>query len=335
VNYTLEKISELFEVEYKGDKNYSIENVSSIENANENSIVFLSEKKFLKSLDKSKARVVITTKNLSKFCKNNILITDNPYLLFAKISQIFNKNLKNEYEVHDSVITYTNSLSEKLHIEPNVVIGKNVILGDDGYVGANSYIGNNVKIGKNATIYANVTIYKDVEIGDNIIVHSGTVIGSDGFGYALEKNNWVKIPQVGSVRIGNNVEIGSNTSIDRGTLDNTLIGDGVKIDNQVQIAHNVKIGNNTAIAGCVGIAGSAKIGKNCMIGGGAGIQGHIEICDNTQITGMTKVSSNIKEAGIYTSGTPLMHNKKWLRNAVRFKNLNELFVKFKEKNKSK
>ena len=156
------------------------------------------------------------------------------------------------------------------------------------------------------------------------------MIGSDGFGYVNDKNSWYKIPQIGGVVIGNDVEIGSNTSIDRGTLDNTIIGNGVKIDNQIQIAHNVEIGDNTAIAGCAGIAGSAKIGKNCTIGGGAGIQGHIKICDNTQITGMTKVSCDIKEAGVYSSGTPLMSNAQWLKSAARFKKLNELFLKIKK-----
>ena len=187
-----------------------------------------------------------------------------------------------------------------------------------------------LRLVSNSYIYSNVVIYANVKIGNNIIIHSGTVIGSDGFGYVNDKNFWYKIPQTGGVIIGNDVEIGSNTSIDRGTLDNTIIGNGVKIDNQIQIAHNVAIGDNTAIAGCVGIAGSAKIGKNCTIGGGAGIQGHIEICDNTQITGMTKVSCNIKEAGVYSSGTPLMSNEEWLKNAARFKKLNELFLKIKK-----
>jgi UDP-3-O-[3-hydroxymyristoyl] glucosamine N-acyltransferase len=331
VNITLKKISEKFNVEFIGDGSYEINSVSSITSATEKSIIFLSDKNFLKFLDETKSQTVVTTKELSKFCKNNIIICDNPYLLFAKISQLINKQDSLKYNVHSSVVSSTKNLNNKLLIEPNVVIGKNVEIEENSFIGANCYIGDNVKIASGARIFPNVTIYNDVKIGNNIIIHSGVVIGADGFGFANDREEFIKIPQIGGVRIGDNVEIGSNTSIDRGTLDNTIIGNGVKIDNQIQIAHNVHIGDNTAIAGCVGIAGSARIGKNCIIGGMAGIQGHIEICDNVKITGMAKVACDIKEPGIYSSGTPLMLNKKWLKNAARFKQLNELFLKYKNK----
>ncbi len=330
MNYTLKKISELFNADIIGDENYEVDQVSSLENATSSSVVFVSDEKFLKFLDNSKSKVVITTKALSKSCNLNVIISENPYLLFSKVSKLINKVDDLVYSVHESVCTSTRNLNKKIVVEPNVVIGKNVQLGDNTFIGANCYIGDFVDIGENSYIYPNVTIYNNVKIGNNIIVHSGTVIGSDGFGYANDEKILVKIPQVGGVQIGDNVEIGSNTSIDRGTLDNTIIGNGVKIDNQIQIAHNVQIGDNTAIAGCAGIAGSAKIGKNCIIGGAAGIQGHIEICDNVKITGMAKVACNIKEAGVYSSGTPLMLNKKWLKNAARFKQLNELFLKYKK-----
>ena len=331
MNITLKKISEKFNVEFIGDGSYEINSVSSITSATEKSIIFLSDKNFLKFLDETKSQTVVTTKELSKFCKNNIIICDNPYLLFAKISQLINKQDSLKYNVHSSVVSSTKNLNNKLLIEPNVVIGKNVEIEENSFIGANCYIGDNVKIASGARIFPNVTIYNDVKIGNNIIIHSGVVIGADGFGFANDREEFIKIPQIGGVRIGDNVEIGSNTSIDRGTLDNTIIGNGVKIDNQIQIAHNVHIGDNTAIAGCAGIAGSARIGKNCIIGGMAGIQGHIEICDNVKITGMAKVACDIKEPGIYSSGTPLMLNKKWLKNAARFKQLNELFLKYKNK----
>ena len=330
MNYSLKKISEIFNVEFIGDENYSIDKVSSFENATDSCITFLSDKKVIKSLDKTKSKVTITTKDLSKFCNHNLIISDNPYLLFVKISNFLNKKDGIEYGIHSSVVTETNNLGDKLFIGPNVVLGRNVNLGDNSHVGSNSFIGDNVCIGAGAYLYPNVTIYKNVNIGKNVIIHSGTVIGADGFGYIDDSGKWVKIPHIGGVQIGDNVEIGANTSIDRGTLNNTVIGDGVKIDNQIQIAHNVHIGDNTAIAACVGIAGSAKIGKNCTIGGMAGIQDHVEICDNTKITGMTKVACNIKEAGVYSSGTPLMLNKEWLKNAARFKQLNELFLKHKK-----
>ncbi len=330
MNYSLKKISEIFNVEFIGDENYSIDKVSSFEKATNSCIIFLSDKKFIKLLDKTKSKVIITTKDLSKFCNHNVVISDNPYLLFVKISHLLNKKDSIDYGIHSSVVTENNDLGDKLFIGPNVVLGRNVNLGDNSSVGSNSYIGDNVSIGAGAYLYPNVTIYKNVNIGKNVIIHSGTVIGSDGFGYVDDSGKWIKIPHIGGIQIGDNVEIGSNTSIDRGTLNDTVIGNGVKIDNQIQIAHNVHIGDNTAIAGCVGIAGSAKIGKNCTIGGGAGIQGHIKICDNVQITGMTKVSCNIDHAGTYSSGTPLMTNKQWLKSAARFKKLNELFVKNKK-----
>ena len=330
MNYSLKKLSEIFNFEVIGDEKYVVNKVSSLGSASEKSIVFLSDKKFLSMLGATKARTVITTKEFSESFEHNVIVTENPYLLFVKICEFFNTNNKIEYGIDKSVVSATKSLNKNLSINQNVVIGQNVVLGDDSFIGANCYIGDNVTIGANAHIHANVSIYNNVKAGKNLIVHSGTVIGSDGFGYLNESSKWIKIPQIGGVQIGNDVEIGSNTSIDRGTLDDTLIGNGVKIDNQIQIAHNVHIGDNTAIAGCVGIAGSAKIGKNCTIGGGAGIQGHIVICDNVQITGMTKVSCNIDQTGIYSSGTPLMTNKNWLKSAARFKQLNELFLKIKK-----
>ncbi len=331
MNYTLKNISKIFNAEFSGNGDFSVNKVSSIENASEKSIVFFSNKKYLDLLVKTKSKVVITTSELSKFCKHNIIITKDPYALFAKISNLLNKEFDFEYNIHSSVVSETKNLSKQIYVGANVVLGKDIEIGDNSFIGSNCSIGDNVKISTGAYIYPNVTIYNNVTIGENIIIHSGAVVGSDGFGYAYEDNSWIKIPQIGGVLIGNDVEIGSNTTIDRGTLDNTIIGNGVKIDNQIQIAHNVQIGENTAIAGCVGIAGSAKIGKNCSIGGGAGIQGHIEICDNTQITGMTKVSSNIKKAGVYSSGTPQMLNSDWLKSAARFKKLNEFFIKNKKK----
>ena len=334
MKYTLKNISKKFDVDFIGDEGYEINQVSSFENATRNSIVFFSDKKYLDSLNNTKSEVVITTQALSKLCKKNVIISEDPNLLFAKISKLFNQREILKYSIHRSVFCQTDNLSKKISLEPNVVIGKNVKLGDDVHIGSNSYVGDNVTIGSNVFIYPNVTIYNGTSIGSDVVIHSGTVIGSDGFGYVNENNIWIKMPQIGNVRIGNYVEIGSNTSIDRGTLNDTIIGNGVKIDNQIQIAHNVYIGDNSAIAGCVGIAGSAIIGKNCTIGGGAGIQGHIKICDNTHITGMTKVSCDIKKPGVYSSGTPVMPNNQWLKNAVRFKHLNELFLKNKKKSKA-
>ncbi|MBH32626.1 MAG: UDP-3-O-(3-hydroxymyristoyl)glucosamine N-acyltransferase [Gammaproteobacteria bacterium] len=326
MEYTLEQIAKELDVEIIGDTNFIIDSVASLESATSSSVVFISNKKFLDALGLTKSKVVVTTKDYSKFCNDNVILVDDPYLIFAKISSLFQDESVITKYVHNSAIVKSKIDTDVL-ISENVVIEENVNIGNNSYIGAGSYIGKNVTIGINSYIYPNVSIYDDTIIGSNTKIHSGVVIGSDGFGYALNGKSWFKIPQIGKVIIGENVEIGSNTTIDRGTLDNTEIGNGVKLDNQIQVAHNVIIGENTLIAACVGIAGSAKIGKNCVIGGMAGIQGHIEICDNTHVTGMTKISCSIKKPGIYASGTPTMPYKDWLKSAALFKKLNKLFEK--------
>ena len=326
MEYTLKQIAKELDVEVIGDANFIVDSVASLESARNSSVVFVSDKKFLDSLERTKSKVVVTTKDYSEFCNDNIILSDDPYLIFAKISSLFEKELDITKYIHDSAIVKS-EINADIFISENVVIEENVNIGNNSYIGAGSYIGENVTIGINSYIYPNVSIYKDTVIGANAKIHSGVVIGCDGFGYALDGKSWFKIPQTGKVIIGENVEIGSNTTIDRGTLDNTEIGNGVKLDNQIQVAHNVIIGENTAIAACVGIAGSAKIGRNCTIGGMAGIQGHIEICDNTQVTGMAKISCSIKKPGIYASGTPTMPYKDWLKSAALFKKLDKLFEK--------
>lgn len=203
-------------------------------------------------------------------------------------------------------------------------------LGNQVIIGAGCFIGKNVKIGRSTRLWANVSIYHNVEIGEQCLIQSGTVIGSDGFGYANEKGQWVKIPQLGTVIIGNNVEIGACTSIDRGALENTIIGNGVIIDNQCQIAHNVIIGDHTAIAGAVTMAGSLKIGQYCMIGGASVINGHMEICDKVTITGMGMVMRPISEPGIYSSGIPLQPNKVWRKTAALVLNINAMAKRLKK-----
>lgn len=209
------------------------------------------------------------------------------------------------------------------------MIGANVILGDKVQIGAGSVVGQDSIIGSGTRLWANVTLYHDVHLGMDCIVHSGAVIGSDGFGYANERGTWVKIPQTGGVRIGNNVEIGASTTIDRGALSHTEIHDGVILDNQVQIAHNDIIGAHTAIAGSTTIAGSVTIGKYCIIGGNSAVAGHLTIADGTHVSGGTNVTSVIREPGVYSSATVAMENKLWRRNTVRFRQLDELFQRVK------
>ena len=214
-------------------------------------------------------------------------------------------------------------------IGPFVAIESGVVIGAGSSIGSHSSIGEGSQIGEGCQIAASVQIYHGVRIGDRVVLHSGVVIGSDGFGFANDKGVWVKIPQIGGVEIGDDVEIGANTTVDRGALENTVIGNGVKMDNQIQVAHNVQIGDHTAIAGCVGIAGSAKIGRYCGIGGGAGILGHLEITDGVQVTAMSLVTKSIKDPGIYSSGTSVEPSKLWHKNYARFRQLDEMARRIK------
>ena len=325
--YKIKKLAKEFNLEYEGDDNYEVNSVASITRANDKSVIFLNDKKYLKELNNTKSKVLITKKNLIDFFDGVIIYSDNPYLTFSKLSLFFNKSKPSLKDFYIKDKSINSDIDKSIQIGEKVHIGENVIIGKNSVISSNTFISDNVKIGESCFIYPNVTICHETEIGFNCIIHAGVVIGSDGFGYVKEGNEWFKIPQIGAVHIGNNVEIGANTTIDRGTLDNTIICDGVKLDNQVQVAHNVYIGENTAVAGCVGIAGSAVIGKNCAIGGGAGIQGHIQICDNTHVTGMSKISSSITKPGVYSSGTPFMENKIWLKNAALFKKLEKLLKK--------
>lgn len=204
------------------------------------------------------------------------------------------------------------------------MLGDNVVIGDNIVLGAGCFIGDYSSLDVGCYIWPRVTLYHQVILGKRVIIHSGAVIGSDGFGMVNENGAWRKIPQLGGVTIGDDVEVGANTTIDRGTLENTVIESGVKLDNQIQIAHNVVVGAHTAIAACVGIAGSTRVGKHCMIGGATGISDHLEIADGVMMTGMTMVTQSITQPGIYSSGTGFQDNRTWRKNVARFKQLDEI-----------
>jgi UDP-3-O-[3-hydroxymyristoyl] glucosamine N-acyltransferase len=306
------------------DENISITNFSSLFEAKEDSVTFFNDHKFRDQLSSTNAGVVILSQKDKYLCRRPTIVVSDPYLAYAKIASIFHEvNIKRE--IHNTSITSKDcKIGSEVCIEAYAVIGENSIIGDNTIIGANSYLGKNVLIGKNVTIHPNVYIADFVKIGDNCNFFSGAKIGVDGFGYAREANkSWIKIPQTGSVVIGNNVDIGGNSTIDRGALENTIIEDGVKIDNLVQIGHNCHIGENTIIAGCAGIAGSTKIGKNCMIGGAAMIKGHITIADDTIISGGTGIGKNVENPGKrFTNIFPYnLEHKDWLRIANNLKKL--------------
>ena len=306
------------------NKTVTVDNFSSLTDATSTSISFFIDRKLKKQLLETKAALVILKKNDETLCSKPTIIVDDPYLAFAKVASLFQIK-KRDKKIHNTAIFSENTiLGKNLSISPYVYVGSNTSIGDETFIGSNSHIGENVIIGKNVTIHSNVYIGDGVKIGNNCEIFSGAKLGTDGFGYARDKDKkWVKIPQAGSVVIGNYVDIGSNTTIDRGTLKNTVIHDGVKIDNLVQIGHNCIIGENTIIAGCAGIAGSALIGKNCMIGGAAMIKGHISIADDTIISGGTGMGKNVDSPGKrFTNVFPYnIEHKDWLRIANNLKKI--------------
>jgi UDP-3-O-[3-hydroxymyristoyl] glucosamine N-acyltransferase len=329
--YTLGELAQHINAELVGDTNCKIQSVATLANAREGQISFLSKPKYRNLIATTQASAVIVAEANRQLLAGNGLVVKDPYVAYAKVATLLYPQSKQAAGVHASaVVDSTSDVDETAYIGPNCVIGKGVAIGSSCHIGPACVIEDNAVIGKESRLVANVTICHDVSIGERVIIHPGAVIGSDGFGLASEAGRWIKIPQVGSVRIGNDVEVGANTTIDRGAIEDTVLEDGVKLDNLIQIGHNVKIGSNTAMAACVAVAGSANIGANCQFGGKVGIVGHIDITDNVHVTAMTLVTHSIKEAGIYSSGTPLQENSEWQRNAIRNKYLDQLFRRVKE-----
>jgi UDP-3-O-[3-hydroxymyristoyl] glucosamine N-acyltransferase len=308
-----------------------ISGIGSLESATSTQVSFLANPTYRKQLANTQAAAVIIHPDMKDECTVAALVMSNPYMGFAKLSQLFNNLPDQAIGIHPSaVIAETAELAEGVSIAANVVIGEHVQIGADTRIGPGCVINAHSIIGKNSLLHANVVIYHDVVIGDDCILHSGCVIGADGFGFAPNAGSWEKIAQLGGVRIGNNVEIGANTTIDRGALGHTQIGNNVKLDDQIMIAHNVVIGDGCAIAGTTGIAGSTTLGKNCTIAGGVGIVGHIDIADGVHITGMTLVSKSIREAGVYSSGTAIMPASEWRKSAARFRQLDDMARRLKK-----
>ena len=305
-----------------GDSNLLINSVASLESAHQNSISFFNNPKYLDLLKSTKAAVVIIKKDNLPDRSGTSIVIDNPYLYFAKVSQLLNPSKTLKKEIHKSAIIHPScKLGQDVYIGPNVVIEENVSLGDDVIIHAGSIIESDSAIGNASVIHPHVVIKTNTIIGKNCILYAGCIIGSDGFGYAKDDSKWLAIPQIGRVLLGDNVDIGSNSTIDRGALDDTIISSGVKIDNLVQIGHNCLVGENTIIAGCVGIAGSAKIGKNCAIGGAAMILGHLSITDNVTISPGSMITRSIKTSGTYTALMPFQDHETWLKTAAKIKRL--------------
>ncbi|MDR3157832.1 MAG: UDP-3-O-(3-hydroxymyristoyl)glucosamine N-acyltransferase [Zoogloeaceae bacterium] len=322
--------------EVRGNGELPIHQVASLQNARPGEIAFLANPKYKKHLHGTRASAVILHPGMASALPLAVsgepalaaILTPKPYVYYARVAALLNPAARRAAGVHPSAVVES-AVPPSCHIGPGVWIGPGVVLGEDVEILAHARIGANVVIGARSVVHPGVSIYHGCRIGRRAILHSGVVIGADGFGFApdfdREQGEWVKIPQIGRVVIGDDVEIGANTSIDRGALEDTIIGDGVKLDNQIQIAHNCVIGGHTVIAGCVGIAGSARIGHHCAIGGAAMILGHLEIAPHTEISPGSMVMKSIPQGGEkYTALYPLERHADWLRNATQLRRLEAL-----------
>ncbi len=302
-SFTLGELAKATNTEVVGNSDCHINNLSTIDNASEGSITFLTNQKYLHSLDNCMASAIVVSKEFKEDNRFNFLKSEDPYLTYAKLSKIF------KYEEE--------SLSPSIH--ESAVISELTSIGNNVHIGPNVFIGPNCSIKDNVFIHANCSIVKNVSISSNCLIHPGCVLGSDGFGFAPSQNGYVKIEQLGGLKIGKNVEIGANCSIDRGALDDTEIKDGVILDNLIHIAHNVILGEDSAIAASCAIAGSTKIGKNFRMGGLSGVLGHLEICDDVSVGAHTLITKDIQEPGDYVGIMPAQSHKNWAKSSVFIK----------------
>ena len=359
-DYSLAEIAAFLGAELRGDGALRISGLNTLKNAGPGELAFLANEKYSSQLGAcNAAAVIMAAKHITagEGCglpkssgiessgvessgvessdaefSGAALILDNPYLGYARISQWFDTAPKAALGIHRSaVIADSASLGANVAIAANAVVEADAVIGSGSHLGAGSFVGARSQLGDNARISANVTIYHDVIAGRDLTVHSGSVIGADGFGFAPDgAGQWQKIYQIGGVDIGDNVEIGACTTIDRGALGDTRIGNGVIIDNHVQIAHNAVIGDNCALASYSGLAGSATLGNNVILAGDACVVGHVTVCDNVQITARGLVTKSINEPGSYSSGMPLMKTREWRKNAVRMSQLDSIARRLKE-----
>lgn len=319
----LEEIVARLGGQLEGDPSVVVSQVATLASAGAGQIAFLANPKYRQQLQATRASAVIVPPKFAGDTELPRIVHQNSYAYYARVAALLNPPEARPAGVHPSAVIHT-AVPETARIGENVVIGRNATIGENVTLYPGCVIGDGVSIGADSVLYSNVVVYRDCVIGSRAVVHAGAVIGSDGFGFAKEGERWIKIPQLGRVVIGDDVEIGANTSIDRGALDDTVIGDGVKLDNQIQIAHNVVVGDHAAMAGCVGIAGSARIGRRCTIGGAGMIVGHIELADDVHVSAGTMITKSLHQPGQYTGVFPFEAHEEWLRSAAQMRRLTKL-----------
>jgi UDP-3-O-[3-hydroxymyristoyl] glucosamine N-acyltransferase len=323
-NYTVAELAERFGLAFHGDGARQIGGVGTLASALPDQLSFLSNSKYSAQLKATRAGVVVLRDENLGDCPTAALVAADPYVAYAKIAALFERLPAAPRGIHPSAVVATSArISASASIGPHCVIEEGAVVEDGVVLGPHCIVGQDCTVGAQSRLVARVTLVMRVTLGQRVLVHPGAVIGSDGFGLAFERDHWVKIPQLGGVRIGDDCEIGANTTIDRGALEDTVLEEDVRLDNQIQIAHNVHIGAHTAMAGCAAVAGTAKIGRYCQIGGNAGVLGHLELADGVTITAKSLVTHSIREPGEYSSGVPLQDNRQWRKNAARFKHLDE------------
>jgi UDP-3-O-[3-hydroxymyristoyl] glucosamine N-acyltransferase len=317
--------------ELRGDPDCVISSVASLQRAGQGAISFLANRAYRKYLTATRASAVILEAAFARECPTATITVVNPYAAYARAALLLTAPPAKRRGVHPSAVIGAGcEIASSAWVGPHCIIEDGVTIADGVQLSGGCFMGRDSHIGADCVFHANVVVSHGVRIEERVVLHPGVVIGSDGFGLADEHGRWLKVPQLGGVCIGNDVEVGAGSTIDRGSLDDTLIADGVKLDNQVRVAHNVRIGAHTAIAACAGISGSARIGSHCRIGGGAGILGHLEITDHVVITAMTLVTKSITRPGVYSSGVPAQENALWNRNAARFRRLDRLARKMRK-----
>ncbi len=321
----LGELAEQFGCELVGDAGIIVDNVAGLQNAGPGSLSFLSNPRFRDQLAATRAAAVVLRAEDVGDSPTAALVSENPYADYARMAAIIHPPPTHRPGVDASAVVAADAaISPTAHIAANVCIGERSAIGDNVYVGPGTVIGPDCSVGNDCRLIANVTLVRDVKLGQRAILHPGVVIGADGFGNAMTESGWVKVPQIGGVRIGDDVEIGANTTVDCGAIEDTVIEDGVRIDNLCMIAHNVHVGAHTAMAAMTGISGSTTIGKRCLFAGQSGAVGHITICDDVVVSGKAVISKDIKEPGVYAASFMAEPAREWSRKVARFRRLDQL-----------
>jgi UDP-3-O-[3-hydroxymyristoyl] glucosamine N-acyltransferase len=320
--FSLGELAVRFGLTLRGEPSLTVRSVATLSHADSGALSFLANSHYRKQLQSTRATAVLLSPADEAACPVAALIDANPYLAYARIAGLMHPEAIPTPGIHPTaVVSLKARVAPSASIGPLAVVEDGAEIGERVCIGPGSIVQQGARVGADSKLVARVNLYAGVTLGQRCILHAGAVVGADGFGFAQNGKNWVKVPQLGSVRIGDDVEIGANTSIDRGSIDDTVVEDGVKLDNQIQVGHNVIIGAHTAVAGCTGISGSTTIGRRCMIGGGVGFAGHLTVADDVVVTGYSLVSASINKSGSYSSGMPVVETRLWRRMVGRLRRL--------------